>query len=111
MREPPKIAEKDCRACVQDQYDLGLVTLAFLSLGHDYDAGVYRAVSERGTSYLLKATSRPLYEPRCLVPRYLHDQGIASVVAPLPTRSGALWTKLANWTLIVYPWVSGDSSL
>ncbi len=111
MREPPRITEEDLRACVQDQYDLSLVTLAFLSLGHDYDAGVYRAVSERGKGYLLKATSRPLYEPRCLVPRYLHDQGIASVVAPLPTRSGALWTKLANWSLIVYPWVSGDSSL
>ena len=111
MREPPKIAEEDLRACVQDQYDLGLVTLEFLSLGHDYDAGVYRAVSERGTSYVLKVTSRPLYEPRCLVPRYLHDQGIASVVAPLPTTSGALWTMLSNWTVIVYPWISGDSSL
>jgi spectinomycin phosphotransferase len=111
MREPPKIEEEDLRACVQDQYELGLVTLAFLSLGHDYDAGVYRAVNERGTAYLLKVTSRPLYEPRCLVPRYLLDQGITSVVAPLPTRSGALWTKLAEWTVIVYPWISGDSSL
>jgi spectinomycin phosphotransferase len=111
MRVPPRIAEEDLRACLQDQYELGLVTLAFLSLGHDYEAGVYRAVREWGTAYLLKVTSRPLYEPRCLVPRYLCDQGIASVVAPLPTRSGALWTKLAEWTVIVYPWVSGDSSL
>jgi hypothetical protein len=75
MREPPKIAEEDLRACVQDQYELVLVTLAFLSLGHDYDAGVYRAVNERGTAYLLKVTSRPLYEPRCQVP-------------PLSARSG-----------------------
>jgi spectinomycin phosphotransferase len=111
MREPPGIAEEDLRACLQDQYDLGPVTLEFLPLGHDYDAGVYRAVSELGTAYLLKVTSRPLYEPRCLVPRYLNDQGIASVVAPLRTRSGALWTMLSNWTVIVYPWISGDSSL
>src|SRR6266704_340111 len=110
MREPPKIAEEDLRACVQDQYDLGLVTLAFLSLGHDYDAGVYRAVSEWGTSYLLKVTSRPLYEPRCLVPRYLHDQGITSVVAPVLTRSSALWTLLEEWTVIVYPFIDGDTS-
>ena len=73
MREPPGIAEEHLRACVQGQYDLGLVTLAFLPLGRDYDSGVYRAVSERGTAYLLMVTSRPLYEPRCLVPRYLHD--------------------------------------
>jgi spectinomycin phosphotransferase len=111
MREPPQIAEEQLRACLQTQYDLGLVTLVFLALGHDYDAGVYRAVSERGTAYLLKVTSRPLYEARCLVPRYLNDQGIASVVAPFRTRSGALWTVLSEWTVIVYPWISGDSSL
>src|SRR5258706_16404173 len=111
MREPPRIAEEPLRACLQDQYDLSLVTLEFLPLGHDCDAGVYRAVSERGTAYLLKVTSRPLYEPRCLVPRYLNDQGIASVVAPIRSRSGALWTVLSDWTVIVYPWISGDSSL
>ncbi len=111
MREPPRITEEDLRACLQDQYDLGLVTLEFLPLGHDYDAGVYRVESEQGMAYLLKVTSRPLYEPRCLVPRYLNDQGIASVVAPIRTRSGALWTVLWDWTVIVYPWISGDSSL
>jgi len=111
MREPPRIAEEVLRAYLQDQYELGPVTLAFLPLGHDYDAGVYRAVSEQGTAYLLKVTSRPLYEPRCLVPRYLNDQGIASVVAPMRSSSGALWTVLADWTVIVYPWISGDSRL
>src|SRR5579872_7089771 len=111
MREPPKIAEKQLRACLQDQYGLLPVTLAFLPLGRDYDAGVYRAVSKQGIAYLLKVTSRPLYEPRCLVPRYLNDQGILSVVAPIPTSSGALWTTLTDWTVIVYPWISGETSL
>ena len=111
MREPPRIAEQQLRTYLQHQYDLGLVTLEFLPRGHDYAAGVYRVVSKQGTVYLLKVTSRPLYEARCLVPRYLHDQGITSVVAPLRTRSGALWTVFSNWTMIVYPWISGDSSL
>jgi spectinomycin phosphotransferase len=111
MREPPRILEERLRACLQDQYDLYPVTLEFLSLGHDYNAGVYRAASEQGTAYLLKVTSRSLYEPRCLVPHYLKNQGITSVVAPVPTRSGALWTVLSDWTVIVYPWISGDTSL
>src|SRR6266566_7000515 len=111
MREPPRIAEEDIRACLQDQYDLSPVTLTFLPLGHDYDAGMYRVESEQGTAYALKVTSRPLYEPRCLVPRYLSDQGIASAVAPIPTRSSALWARLSDWTVIVYPWISGESSL
>src|SRR5205809_1478824 len=111
MREPPRITEEHLRACLQDQYDLSPVTLTFLPLGRDYDAGMYRVESEQGTAYALKVTSRPLYEPRCLVPRYLSNQGIASVVAPIPTRSRALWTQLSDWTVIVYPWISGESSL
>src|SRR6516225_4641066 len=110
MRERPWIPEEHLRACLQYQYDLIPVTFEFLPLGKDYNAGVYRVVSEQGTAYLLKVTSRPLYEPRCLVPRYLNDQGITSVVAPLPTRSGGLWAKLVDWTAIVYPFIDGDSS-
>ncbi len=110
MRKPPSIAEEQLRACFQNQYDLIPVTLEFLPLGLDYHAGVYRVVSEQGTASLLKVTSRPLYEPRCLVPRYLNDQGITSVVAPVPTRSGALWTRVEEWTVIVYPFIDGDTS-
>src|SRR2546426_7985144 len=111
MREPPRILEEHLRTCFQEQYDLYPVTLEFLPRGKDYQAGVYRVVSEQGTAYLLKVTSRPLYEPSCLVPGYLSSQGITSVVAPVPTKSHALWTKLVDWTVIVYPWISGESSL
>ncbi|MGI9058736.1 MAG: hypothetical protein ACR2H5_09175 [Ktedonobacteraceae bacterium] len=111
MREPPRISEEHLRVCLQDQYDLSPVTLEFLPLGHDYNAGIYRAVSEQGTPYALKVTSRPLYAPRCLVPHYLNEQGITFVVAPIPSRSGALWIQLEDWTVIVYPWIAGDTSL
>src|SRR5437879_4236795 len=111
MREQPGIPEEQLLACLQDQYDLYPLTLEFLPRGKDYKAGVYRVVSEQSTAYLLKVTSRSLYEPRCLVPHYLNEQGITSAVAPVPTRSGALWTKLVDWTVTVYPWISGESSL
>ena len=111
MREPPKIPEERLRAFLQDQYDLVPVALEFLPRGKDFHAGVYRVVSEQGTPYLLKVTSRPLYEPSCLVPGYLRDQGIESVVAPIPTKNTTLWSKLGEWTVIVYPWISGDTSL
>src|SRR5438105_11590455 len=110
MRKPPNIAEEQLRACFQNQYDLIPVTLEFLPRGLDYSAGVYRVVSEQGTAYLLKATARPLYEPGLLVPRYLKDQGIRSVVAPVPTKNNTLWTRLVDWIVIVYPFIDGDSS-
>ncbi|GLV55430.1 spectinomycin phosphotransferase [Dictyobacter sp. S3.2.2.5] len=111
MREPPGIREEDLRACLQNQYGLIPAQFEFLPLGHDYNAGVYHVVDERGSAYLLKATTRPLYEPACLVPAYLRDQGITAIVAPVPTRSGALWTRSVEWTVILYPWISGECSL
>src|SRR5579884_2939730 len=111
MREPPRISEERLRACLQNQYDLMPITIEFLPRGKDYHAGVYQVVSEQGSSYLLKVTARPLYEASCLIPAYLSKQGITSVVAPVPTKSHALWTKLENWTVIVYPWITGDTSL
>ncbi|HZS76584.1 MAG TPA: phosphotransferase [Ktedonobacteraceae bacterium] len=110
MREQLKISEERLQACLQNQYGLYPITLEYLPIGLDYNAGIYRVTSEQGTAYLLKATSRPLYEPASLIPHYLNEQGITSVVAPIPTTNGNLWTQLEGWTLIVYPFLEGDTS-
>src|SRR6266436_1961284 len=104
MSKQPGIPEEQLRACLQDKYELYPVTLEFLPIGKDYNAGVYRVVNEQGRASLLKVTSRSLDVASCLVPHYLRNQGITSVVAPIPTRSGALWTKIGDWTAIVYLW-------
>lgn len=109
MREEPRIAREKLRACLQEQYDLTPATIDFLPLGQDTNAGVYRVLSEQGTPYLLKIKSGSFYAPSCLVPRYLFDRGIASVVAPVPTRTKALWTQTGEWTVITYPYLEGDS--
>lgn len=111
MHEQPNFAEKLLRACLRDRYNLSPITLDFLPRGLDYDAGVYRVTNEQGTAYLLKATSRLLDKASCLVPRYLRDQGITAVVAPLPTSLGALWTRAEEWTVMVYPFIDGECSL
>src|SRR5579859_7656444 len=109
MREQPGIPEDRLRACLQEQYDLIAVTLEFLPLGLDTRAGVYRVVSEHGTPYFLKVKSGSRYEPGYIVPRALRDQGITAVVAPLPTKSNALWTQVSEWTVIVYPFIDGKT--
>ncbi len=111
MREKLNIPEDLLRACLQEQYDISAVRLEFLPLGLDTRAGVYRVLSEHGTSYFLKAKSGSFYEPGCLVPRYLKDQGITAVVAPLPTKSNILWTQVGDWRVIVYPFINGDTGL
>src|SRR5438105_1008600 len=96
MREQPAIPEERLQAYLQDQYGLIAVSVEFLPLGHDYDAGVYHVVSRQGRAYVLKVTSRLLYEPSCLVPAYLRDQGITSIVAPVRTTSDALSHEMRN---------------
>jgi len=113
MLEPPNIPEEHLRAYLHEQYGLSVVTLEFLPVGLDSRAGVYRVTTAPGAAYLLKAKSGTLYEPSCIVPRYLKDQGVDAVVAPLPTRQNALWTGLGewgheDWTAIVYPFIEGD---
>ncbi|EFH84175.1 aminoglycoside phosphotransferase [Ktedonobacter racemifer DSM 44963] len=110
MREQLGISAEHLCACLQEHYHLIPAALDFLPLGLDYRAGVYRIVSEQGASYLLKVRSGTLYEPGCLVPAYLSDQGITSVVAPLPTRNHALWARREDWTVIVYPFLEGETS-
>ena len=109
MYEKPNIPEEHLQACLQNQYDIPAVTLEFLPLGLDSRAGVYRVVSEGGSAYLLKAKSGLLYEPSCFVPRYLQDQGIPSVVAPLYTKRKTLWTRVGDWSVIVYPFIEGET--
>ena len=110
MHEKPSIPDEQLRACLQDQYSLSAAMLEFLPLGMDTRSALYRVVSEQGTSYLLKIRSGPFYVPSCRVPRYLRDQGIASVVAPLPTKRKTLWTQMGDWKMTVYPFIAGDTS-
>ncbi|SFJ59157.1 spectinomycin phosphotransferase [Paenibacillus sp. UNC496MF] len=110
MRHLPRISEVRLRFNLKKHYDVTPATLELLPLGLDYRSAVYRVVSVQGTAYLLKVTSRPLYKPQYLIPRFLHNQGITGVVAPISTKSGALWTRIDNWTIVVYPFIIGDSS-
>src|SRR5215831_34170 len=109
MREKPNIPEEQLQVCVTEHYDISPVTLEFLPCGLDTRAGLYRAVSEEGISYLVRVKSASLYEPGCLVPRFLWGCGIESVVPPLFNKTNALWTNLGDWTVTVYTFLDGDT--
>jgi spectinomycin phosphotransferase len=109
MLDEPRISPDQLRAICEDQYDLVDATLEFLPIGKDNRTGVYRAVSQQGIPYLVKVRSGPFYEASCLIPRYLRNQGITSVVAPLPTNSNTVWARIGEWTVILYPFIEGDT--
>ena len=70
---------------------------------------MYRVVSEEGASCLLKVKSGEFYEASCIVPRYLSDRGIEAVVAPLRTSAKGLWARAGEWTVLVYPYLEGQT--
>ncbi|HET9015622.1 MAG TPA: phosphotransferase [Thermomicrobiaceae bacterium] len=110
MHEPPaNLPDARLRAALRDAYGLDVAELAFLPIGYDAAAWVYRARAAGGATYFLKVRLAVNNEAALVVPRYLHDHGVARVVAPLPTASGALWANLDGFALILYPFVAGAS--
>lgn len=110
MREPPNVPVEHLRAGLRDHFGLTDVSLEFLPVGLDANAGVFRVLAARGDEFLLKVKRGPIYPPSCLAPRHLVDEGVAEVVAPLPTTRGDLWCAAgasSAWVLTLYPFIAG----
>jgi len=114
MREDPGHTVEEVSACLEACYGLNVASVAFLSVGHDPDAAVYRVVARDGASYFLKVRFGPVHEPSLLVPRALIEHGIRNVLAPLRTRSSELWCPLDgrhDHSLVLYPFVRGENAM
>jgi spectinomycin phosphotransferase len=111
MIEKPPIADDELLASVRASYGLPLAGLEFLPLGADSFAAVYRGHTEGGAHYFLKLRLGELNPASLLVPRFLHESGVANVVAPLPARADALWAQFGPFALTVYPFIEGATAL
>jgi spectinomycin phosphotransferase len=107
MLEPPLIAENKIIACMQQAYGLAVRQLTFLPLGADVNAAVYRLDALDGNSYFVKLKRGDFDETGVILPRFLHDQGISQVIAPLLDCRGQLWCHLQDFRVILYPYVEG----
>ncbi len=112
MREPPAdLSDDTLCASLRTHYRLAVVELTFLPLGHDSSAWVYRVRTIGDVLYFLKVRRCVSNIPGLLVPHYLHDHGIAQVVAPLPTVAQTLWAEAAGYGLILYPFITGTTGM
>lgn len=111
MYEPPvDLPEGTLEAALRTHYGLAVTATTLLSLGQDTAAWVYR-VQTAADVYFVKVRRRVSNVASLVVPRYLHDQGIAHVVAPLCTTFGALWADVAGYALTLYPFVAGRTGM
>ena len=107
MLEKPDLLDDKIIACLQADYGLRVATIAFLPLGADLNTAVYRVTGDDGTSYFLKLRSGLFDETSVALPKFLSDQGIAQVIAPLATSTGQLWANLDAFKVILYPFIEG----
>jgi len=109
MLEKPDLQDKIVITCLQDEYELPVVQVAFLPLGADLNTAVYRVVVDDETPYFVKLRRGDFDEISVALPKFLSDQGIVQIIAPLATKTGQLWASLDAFKLILYPFVEGHN--
>lgn len=110
MLEKPDLPDEDIIACLQAEYGLRIVQVAFLPLGFGLSTAVYRAVADDETAFFCKL-KRGVFKVDGFVelPRFLSEQGIAQIIPPLATKTGELCAEFGEFNLIVYPFVEGKN--
>jgi spectinomycin phosphotransferase len=107
MLEKPDLEDERIIACLRDAYGVNAVQVAFLPLGADRNTAAYRVVAGDETPHFLKLRRGVFDETSVALPKFLSDQGIAQIIAPLATQTGQLWASLDAFKSILYPFVEG----
>lgn len=110
MLTPPALSDALLLAALRAAYRLPISSVAFLPLGADPNTAAYRAQADDGKSYFVKLRRGAFDEKSVALPRFLAGQGIAQIIAPLPVRTGRLWSTVADYTHVLYPFVEGDNA-
>jgi spectinomycin phosphotransferase len=114
MRDDPRLDLDHITLSLETHYGLRATSITFIPTGHDMYAFVYRVAGRDGSSSFLKVRAGAVYEPALSVPRALLDQGIETIIAPLPTSSGELWCPLNGYdgyTIVLYPYIRGENAM
>ena len=114
MREDPGLDAAAIAACLREHYAIEAAAVTYLPIGYDLNAAVYEVLAANGASYFVKVRFGAVFEPGLEVPRALIDRGVPNILAPVRTRSSALWQPLAGSpgsTVVVYPFIRGENAM
>jgi spectinomycin phosphotransferase len=111
MADKPEPLADGIARCLQGAYGLAAAQITPLPLGVDRNAAVYRIDAADGAAYFLKLRSDAFDGLSVLLPRFLSEQGIKQIIAPLSTRAGRLSAKVESLLAILYSFVEGQQGL
>lgn len=108
MLEKPNIADETIILNLNLSFGLSVNQLEFLPIGNDSGAWAYR-VDVGLQHYFLKLRKGKPNPAMLYVPDYLKSCGIPEVVAPLQTLNNKLYAQVESYSLILYPFIEGQS--
>lgn len=117
MLKEPDLKDEEIVACLLEDYGLIAREVSFLPLGADRYTAVYHVVAGDETAYFLKLRQGNFNDISAALTRFLGDQGIEQVIAPLSTTTGQLQATLAGsesaskatFKTTLYPFVAGQN--
>jgi spectinomycin phosphotransferase len=107
MLEKPALQDEKISACLQNDFGLPVAQISFLPLGADLGTAVYRMVTEDEKAYFVKLRRGIFDEISVALPKFLSEQGIQQIIAPVTSRAGQLWADLDPFKVILYPFIAG----
>lgn len=106
MIEKPKISDERITSVLQENFSIPVTGIKFLPLGLDSSAWAYRVEAKNG-AYFLKLRREIPNPAGILIPRFLKEEGIQQVMAPLSTKDGEAWTCADDFFFILNPFIVG----
>jgi hypothetical protein len=86
MLEKPDLQDEKIIVCLRDEYGLNVVRVAFLPVETDRNTAAYRAVTDNARLYFVKVRRGVFDETSVMLPKFLSDQGIVHIIAPLAAK-------------------------
>ncbi|RIK59262.1 MAG: phosphotransferase, partial [Planctomycetota bacterium] len=107
MLEQPDLHHDLILARLRESYALAIAHLEFLPLGADANTAVYCAIAVDGTRYFVKLRRGGFDQSAISLLKHLKDRGVEAIIAPLLAGDGQLWTEIAPFSLVLFPFIEG----
>ncbi len=107
MLEKPDLPDDLVVACLGAEYGLPVAQIVFLPLGADRNTAVYRVVTDDNRLFFLKLRRGLFDEISVGLAKFLGEQGVRHIIAPLGTKTEQLWASLGAYQAILYPFIEG----
>jgi len=111
MIEKPNIKDEKIINTLNENYLILVSDIEFLPVGNDSSAWAYRVDAKNKVSYFLKIRKEISNRAGLFVPRFLKDNGIEQVIAPLSTKTQELWVNIDGFAFILYPFITGNEAM